>query len=279
MSTVQESAQETASAGGFEALVLGGCLLATALVAIPLAHATLRLLKPPGRPVTPPWTLLHAGAFTAAAFAVLLAGRLLLPDPGVLTSLYLSEAILAAPALLALLFAIRHAPDGLASMGLRSSGNLRAVAAGALAFLVLFPALLGWYFTWPVIAGWLGQDMPAQGVLTDIQGLGGAALVQAVFVAVVLGPLLEEMVFRGFLQPFLVNRLGTAGGLATTAFVFALLHGAHFVAPLFAIGLLLGVIQLRTGRLAAAWAVHGLHNGITLLLALRLDDWIERFSS
>ena len=279
MSTVQESAQETAGAGGSAALLLGGVLLATALVAVPLALAALRRLGPPGRRVTPPWTLVHAAAFTVAAFLVLLAAGLLVPDPGVLASLYLSEAILAAPALLALLFAIRHSPDGLSSMGLRPSGNGRAVLAGALAFFVLYPALLGWYFTWPVIAGWIGQDIPPQGVLTDIQGLGGAALAQAVFVAVVLGPLLEEMVFRGFLQPFLVNRLGTASGLVTTAFLFALLHGAPYVAPLFAVGLLLGVIQLRTQRLAAAWVVHALHNGITLLLALRADDWIERFSS
>jgi membrane protease YdiL (CAAX protease family) len=39
-----------------------------------------------------------------------------------------------------------------------------------------------------------------------------------------IGPLCEELVFRGFMQPVLVRSLGRAGGIIVTATVFGLLH-------------------------------------------------------
>jgi len=79
-------------------------------------------------------------------------------------------------------------------------------------------------------------------------------------------PLFEEVMFRGFLQPLLVQNLGDRGGVALTSFVFALLHGASSILPIFGLSLVLGGIMLRTQRLAAPWAVHALHNGLMLVL-------------
>ena len=45
--------------------------------------------------------------------------------------------------------------------------------------------------------------------------------------AVVLGPIYEELFFRGFLFPLLAKTFGAAAGIILSALPFALLHGAQ----------------------------------------------------
>jgi len=80
----------------------------------------------------------------------------------------------------------------------------------------------------------------------------------------------EELIFRGFLQPFLVQNFRDVGGVVLTSLIFALLHGGVAFGPIFALSLLLGGVALRTRRLWASWAMHAAHNG--LMLALFLYD-------
>ena len=48
------------------------------------------------------------------------------------------------------------------------------------------------------------------------------------FFAITLGPLCEELVFRGFLQPLLIRTFGVAAGILLCAVPFALLHGPQY---------------------------------------------------
>ena len=107
-------------------------------------------------------------------------------------------------------------------------------------------------------------------MLEGILALRGLELALAVGFAVLLGPLLEEIVFRGFLQPLLVQNLHVTGGIAVTSFIFVLLHGTSSVLALFALSVVLGWVHLRTRRLIAVWSVHALHNALTLTLAFQL---------
>jgi membrane protease YdiL (CAAX protease family) len=84
--------------------------------------------------------------------------------------------------------------------------------------------------------------------------------VVAVF-AVILGPLFEELVFRGFLQP-LLQRWGKWPGLLLTSALFSLLHGAQnewlwqYLLLLFFAGLAFGIVRHRTASTAAAFLLH-----------------------
>jgi membrane protease YdiL (CAAX protease family) len=84
----------------------------------------------------------------------------------------------------------------------------------------------------------------------------------AVLLGVLVLPFFEELLFRAFLQPLLVQKLHARSGLALTALLFALLHGVAAGVPIFAFALLLGGLMLRTQRLAAVWSVHALHNAL-----------------
>ena len=84
--------------------------------------------------------------------------------------------------------------------------------------------------------------------------------------SVVGAPLLEELFFRGMLQP-LLGRRSVVLGLVATAALFGIAHGsaAPFRAiPTFLHGVVLGAVVLRTGRLRAAVAVHALNNALVV---------------
>ena len=93
-------------------------------------------------------------------------------------------------------------------------------------------------------------------------------------IAVSIGPLMEELFFRGFLYPVLVRRLGVAWGIFLTALPFGLMHlpqygyawGAALV--IFLVGVVCGVVRAASGSVAASFLVHVGYNGTQMLIAL-----------
>jgi len=86
-----------------------------------------------------------------------------------------------------------------------------------------------------------------------------------VLAAVIVAPVCEEIVFRGYLYPAAKKFAGTwvAGGC--TALLFAAAHG-NFAAllPLFLFGIVLVVLYEKTGSIWAPIAVHLCFNGATV---------------
>lgn len=164
--------------------------------------------------------------------------------------------------------ALKLDPDGLASLGLRSGGLLRAGAAGLLSYAVLIPGVLGLGVFWPWAMRLLELEYAPQEVAVALAQMGRAELLLAVPLAVVAVPFFEEVVFRGFLQPLLVQNLGDRGGVVATSALFGLLHGASASLPIFGLSLILGGVMLRTQRLLAPFLIHVLHNGLMVLLLL-----------
>jgi membrane protease YdiL (CAAX protease family) len=111
-------------------------------------------------------------------------------------------------------------------------------------------------------------------VAATIPGLGGRAEVPLAWTVLALtsvvgAPLLEELFFRGMLQPLLSRRHVVAGLLATAA-LFGLAHGFEMpfrAMPAFLQGLVLGGVTLLTGRLRGAVVVHALNNAFVLAAA------------
>jgi uncharacterized protein len=94
------------------------------------------------------------------------------------------------------------------------------------------------------------------------------------FIAVTLGPLLEELFFRGLLYPVLARRWGMAWGVLLSALPFALLHlqqyGYAWVAFLVVlmVGLVCGSVRALTKSVGASFLVHVAYNGTEMLIAL-----------
>lgn len=147
---------------------------------------------------------------------------------------------------------------------------------------------LGWswpvpWLWWCVLAGpvlavlgsALGALLRAPEVEDPIRDLitGRLSLAIVVLFGVVLGPIYEELFFRGFLFPLLAKSFGPAAGIFLSALLFALLHGAQNqwawqqITIVGIAGLVFGFVRHRTGSTAAATVVHAGFN-LTQFVAL-----------
>src|SRR5579862_5832822 len=87
---------------------------------------------------------------------------------------------------------------------------------------------------------------------------------------VLVAPLVEETIFRGFLYPVIARRLGVAAGVAITGTLFGLMHAAQLwggwgqIALLIVVGVVLTWVRARTGTVAASYFVHLGYNGLQL---------------
>jgi membrane protease YdiL (CAAX protease family) len=153
-------------------------------------------------------------------------------------------------------------------IGLRLAG-WRDVALGVAAGIVTAFVLVNVTYVLLQAAGVISEedtgrlDDPAR-ELGDMAG-GGGFVVLALLVGIG-APVVEEIFFRGLLQPAAVRRFGPAGGVAFTALFFGAAHLQPLQFPALAVfGLVLGVLAHRTGRLGPGIVAHVVFNGLTLV--------------
>lgn len=98
-----------------------------------------------------------------------------------------------------------------------------------------------------------------------------AAILTAVF-AVSLGPLMEELFFRGFLYPVVARRAGVFVAIVVTSLAFGLIHGAQLafawglVLIISIVGIVLTIVRAKTGSVAASFVVHVAYNSTLVIL-------------
>jgi hypothetical protein len=89
--------------------------------------------------------------------------------------------------------------------------------------------------------------------------------------AIIMGPLCEELAFRGFLQPLLVRSLGPMPGILLTAIPFGLLHFGEYgnswrYALLVTLaGTAFGCLRQITGSTKASALMHACYNATNVL--------------
>jgi membrane protease YdiL (CAAX protease family) len=138
--------------------------------------------------------------------------------------------------------------------------------------LVAYGLILGVVFAWQY---WLDPSLtltPAAPLPLTVTSSPGWRLA-----AIGLGPWLEELLFRGMLQPAWQTAWGPIKGLVATALLFTVLHSTPFMAAstswpetaailviLLLVSLLLGLCRHVTQSLLPGCLVHSLHNAVVL---------------
>ena len=93
---------------------------------------------------------------------------------------------------------------------------------------------------------------------------------------ILVAPLIEEIVFRGFLYGALEHRHNSAVALGASTVVFAALHGPQYTWPqlgiLVAVGCVFGVVRMHTGSTKASTIVHAAYNGLLFLFIVSLPE-------
>lgn len=121
--------------------------------------------------------------------------------------------------------------------------------------LALFVSLAGVLLRTPMV------DTPMSELLNDPLSI---ALVGTF--AVTLGPVCEELAFRGFLMPLLMRSFGVIAGIVIASLPFALLHGPQYawawqyVLLITLAGCAFGWMRHKTGSTAAAALMHAAYN-------------------
>jgi membrane protease YdiL (CAAX protease family) len=106
--------------------------------------------------------------------------------------------------------------------------------------------------------------------MQDLMNAPGAALWIAIF-AVSVGPALEEIFFRGLLQPVAVRSAGAVAGVLIGAVPFALLHGPQYgwswrhVLLIALAGSGFGWWRLRTQSTGASTLMHAGYNCVLVV--------------
>jgi uncharacterized protein len=180
-------------------------------------------------------------------------------DPVILLSLVLSSAV---GLLVSLAFGIRCVGWGC----VRISPMAERMLAWALA---LVPVALALSYLWTVfLENWTGPIAPQlfiQGVLeADDPRVWAVAGVYAVFGA----PILEEALFRGFMLPVMIQRVGRWPGIFLNAVLFGLIHAADpwAIVPVVGVGVMAAWLRDKSGGLGAGIVFHATNNLCALIL-------------
>jgi membrane protease YdiL (CAAX protease family) len=92
--------------------------------------------------------------------------------------------------------------------------------------------------------------------------------------AVLIAPLVEETIFRGYLYPVLARSFGVATGIFTTGILFGLMHAPQLgwtlplVSLLIFVGVVFTFVRARTGSVFASYMLHLGYNSFIAITAL-----------
>ncbi|MCA8979680.1 MAG: CPBP family intramembrane metalloprotease [Planctomycetes bacterium] len=258
---------------------VGAVLATTGFALLPLAKHIGDLVVPERRVFFARWGGRH---LVLAVVALLLSGMVahrLTPmlvgaEPDLVGILSMLALSMLPPAAVVWFSAKRTEPNWVVSLGLQREKSVAAVLYALGLYVLFLPALFGAGLFWPWLYERLGGVPEAQQVLLGFADLAGGRLAVACLLATLVVPFFEELLFRGFLQPFLVQNFHDRGGVILTSLIFAALHGGAAFGPIFVLSLLLGGVALRTRRLWASWAVHAVHNGAMIAVFLHRPDLV-----
>jgi hypothetical protein len=128
-----------------------------------------------------------------------------------------------------------------------------------------------------ILIGTPATNNPMTEMLKDPTSL---ALV-AVF-GITLGPLFEELAFRGFLQPLVVRSLGVTAGVLVAAVPFGLLHYQEYgnswrhVVLISLAGAAFGAVRQLTGSTKASTLMHASYNALFFVALLAQRNSVHR---
>jgi membrane protease YdiL (CAAX protease family) len=124
--------------------------------------------------------------------------------------------------------------------------------------------------TWSVVATHIGLNIEPQQMLVNLLD----APVHERWILVLYGalgaPLIEELLFRGFLLPPLTRAVGVSASVVLSGVLFGLAHlsDPDAIVPLVVLGIGLGWLRIRAGSIWPGVVIHAVNNTIALTASL-----------
>ena len=177
---------------------------------------------------------------------------------GLVLTLLLQTGMLAA----VWLFGVRRSQSW-AEVGLRVSST--SFAHSLLPALVLMTGLGASMIYW-MLASWTKIEVLHPTTPPGLSELEGPVRLASAIIIVGIGPLVEEIFFRGFVLAGLVARLGIARGMAISCLLFAVAHlSLGLIIPIFIFGILLSWLYLKTRSIIPGLMAHSAQNALAFM--------------
>jgi membrane protease YdiL (CAAX protease family) len=157
-----------------------------------------------------------------------------------------------------------------AVFGLDATARGRGAVYGLLCYFAMMPPLAVVGGLYAAVCRALDVSPSPQPVV-QLLALTDSPWVLALVVglAVVVAPVFEEVLFRGFAYPAIKQRLGMWKAMVAVSVAFALVHlHTPSAGPLFALGMAFGLAYEITGSILAPILMHSLFNTANVLLLL-----------
>ena len=163
----------------------------------------------------------------------------------------------------------RHG-QSLRELGLRFERVTESVRMGLVGYVAVLPSLLLTFLTVAALLNLFSMEpVPQNVVQIFLKDSTSPYLIYITLFVALLGPVLEEIFFRGFAYAGLRKRFGIWGAACIASAVFAALHmNAVAFVPIFLLGMFLTYLYERSGSLIPSITAHALHNGIMVALTL-----------
>ncbi len=91
------------------------------------------------------------------------------------------------------------------------------------------------------------------------------SLIPFILVTLILAPLAEEFIFRGYIQEYLRRRLRAELAILVSALLFSLFHPLEFFPQIFVVGVFLSTLREYTNSILPGIVVHTLNNTLAVL--------------
>jgi membrane protease YdiL (CAAX protease family) len=139
-------------------------------------------------------------------------------------------------------------------------------------FLTIIPILLAVGYIWPMILEFFHLPTDHQDLVEQVLGMGPSPMLFLIaFLAVILAPISEELLFRAFIYRSLKLYANPTISALVTSLLFAGMHfNLHSFLPLFILGFWLCRTYEKSGNIWVPIILHALFNGNTLLTLVLL---------
>ncbi|WP_096894660.1 CPBP family intramembrane glutamic endopeptidase [Candidatus Scalindua japonica] len=163
------------------------------------------------------------------------------------------------------------------SLGLTIRDWKSDVKTGLKHYLIILPVILASGFIVDFVLRAFGIDPEQQNIINNLlREDSSGVLAFMVFFGMFAAPIVEEILFRGFMQSAVRIIYDKRQTIFISGFVFALIHwNAHVFLQIFILGLLLAYLYEKTGTLVASITVHVCHNTTTLVFLISFKYFLK----
>lgn len=161
-------------------------------------------------------------------------------------------------------YAIRKHQGSWHHLGFYFKNVFQEIKIGFLSYVGILPVFLGVLFLLVAVLSLTGGEPaphPLVEVFVEEDRRSPWVIAYSIFLACVIGPVIEEIFFRGFAYPAFKQAWGKKTAILLTAGIFAWTHNSTFAfVPIFFLGCALAYLYERRGSLIASITLHVTHN-------------------